>query len=118
MTLIENHTERRKNIFKKDTQVRLAIVEMMNENKDITVKKISQRTKIPITSVRNYTQEFERSGELITKRQGKGKNCEILNMWLTERAIYAIYDQFLTCLPENDKDRLFTLLKEKINGEE
>ena len=38
-------------------------------------------------------------------------------MWLTEEAIRSIYDHFLTSLPENDKERLFTLLDEKIKGE-
>jgi len=118
MTLLENRSEQRKNVFKKDTQVRLAIVEMMNENTTITVRRISQRTMISITAIRNYLQELERVGELITERHGKDKKSKILNMWLTEEAIYATYDQFLTCLPENDKIRLFTLLVEKINREE
>ena len=115
MTLLENRTGQSKSVFKKETQVRLAIVELMNENITITVKKISQRTKISISSIRNYLQDFERAGELITKRQGIGKMNEIINMWLTEEAIYATYDQFLRCLPENDKERLFTRIEEIFN---
>ena len=118
MTLIENHTEQRKNVFKKDTQVRLAIIEIMNEKTTITVKKISQRANISIPSIRNYVQDLERAGELITRRHGKGKENKILHMWLTEEAINETYHQFLTCLPENDKVRLFTLLEEKINNKQ
>ena len=115
MTLIEKGVEQSKNVYKKDTQVRLVIVGLMNEKTTITVKKISQRTKISITAIRNYVQDLERTGELITKRQGEDKKSKILNMWLTEEAIHATYDQILTCLPENDKERFFTLLEEKIN---
>lgn len=117
MALIENHADQRKNVFKKDTQVRLAIIEIMNEKTTITVKKISQRANISIPSIRNYIQDLERTGELITRRQGNGKENKILHMWLTEEAINATYHQFLTCLPENDKVRLFTLLEGRINEE-
>jgi len=60
-------------------------------------------------------QDLVRTGELITERQGKGKKSKILTMWLTEETIYATYDQILTCLLENDKERFFTLLEGKIN---
>ncbi len=39
MTLIENREDQKKNIFKKPTQVQLAIVELMNGDSTITVKK-------------------------------------------------------------------------------
>ncbi len=115
MTLIENRTEQSKNVFKKKTQVLLAIAELMNEKTSITVKKISQKTIISINSTRNYVQDLERSEELVIKRQGKDKKSEILDMWLTEEAISATYDRFLSCLPENGKERLFILLEKRIN---
>lgn len=117
MTLTENRADQTNNVYKKVIHFRLAIVEMMNQKKIITVRKISKRTKISITAIRNYVQDLERSGDLITKRNGKGKRSEILDMWLTDKAIHATYDQILTCLPENDKDRVLALLEEKINGE-
>lgn len=103
MTLIENNTEQKKNVFKKDIQVRLAIVEMMNEKTTITVKKISHRTKISIYSIRNYVQDLENANVLITERYGKDNKSEILHMWLTEEAISSTYDQIYMCLPKNDK---------------
>ncbi len=117
MTLIEGREEKRKNTFKKHTQVQLAIVELMNEDSTITVKNVSEKAKISINSVRNYVQDFERSGELVTRRVGRSRESKILDMWLTEEAIYATYDQILTCLPENDNERLFTHLEAKINKE-
>ncbi len=115
MTLIEGREEKRKNIFKKHTQVQLAIVELMNEDSTITVKNVSEKAKISISSVRNYVQDFERSGELVTRRVGRSRESKILDMWLTEEAIRTIYDRFLTCFPENDKERLLALLEEKLN---
>lgn len=90
---------------------------MMNEKTTITMKKISQRTKISINSIRNYVQDLERAGELNTMRQGKCKENKIWDIWFTEEAIYSTYDQILTCLPENDKKRNLPLLREKINWE-
>ena len=95
----------------------LLSLKMMNEPSAITVKKISQKTILSIGAVRNYVQDLERAGELITKRQGKGKESKILHMWLTEEAIYATYEKFLSCLHENNKARLFTLLESKIYKE-
>ena len=117
MTLIENREEQRKNFFKAHAQVRLAIADMMNDPTAITVKGISQKTTLSIGAVRNYVQDLERAGELITRRQGKSKESKILHMWLTEEAIFATYDQFLSCLHENNKARLFTLLDDKIKKE-
>lgn len=117
MTLIENREDQKKSIFKKPTQIQLAIVELMNGDSTITVKKISQKANISISSVRNYVQGFERAGELVTRRVGRSRESKILDMWLTEEAIRTIYDRFLTSLPENDKERLFTLLEEKIKEE-
>jgi len=117
MTLIENSGEQDKSVYKKPIHFRLAIVEMMNEKIAITVRKISSKTKIPISAIRNYVQDLERSGELITKRNGKGKESKILHMWLTEEAIRTMYDQILTGLPENDKERLLARLEEKFRGE-
>ena len=51
-------------INSKPIHVRLAIVEMMNDKILITVRKISERTKISITSIRNYVQDLEHTGEL------------------------------------------------------
>jgi len=116
MTLIENRIEQGKSVYKKAIHFRLTIVEMMNEKETITVKDISQKTRISIAAIRNYVQDLERAGELITRRQGKGKESKILDMWLTEEAIQATYGQILTCLPENDNERFFTLLEEKLTG--
>lgn len=74
MTSIENREVKKK----------FAIVELMNEDSTITVKKISQKTKISVNSVHNYIQDFERSGELVTRRAGRSKESKILDMWLTE----------------------------------
>ncbi len=115
MTLIENREDQKKSIFKKPTQIQLAIVELMNGDSTITVKKISQKANISINSVRNYVQDFEQAGELVTRRLGKSRESKILDMWLTEKAIRATYDQIFTSFPENDKERLLALLEEKLN---
>ena len=116
MTQIEKYTELRRNVFKKDTQVRLAIVELMNENTDITVRTISYKTKIAISSVRNYIQDLERAGELTVERKGNYKKSKILNARLTDGAIRAIYDKILTSIPENDRKRVLSILEKKVKN--
>ena len=116
MTQIEDCTRLKRNVFKKDTQVRLAIVELTNENANITVRAISQRTKIAVSSVRNYFQDLERAGELTVERKGKCKKSEILNARLTDGAIRATYERLLACLPENDRERFLSILEKKVKN--
>lgn len=115
MTLSENWFRDYKNVYKKCIQVRLAIIEMANEEKIITIGEICKRTKISKRSVYNYVQYLEKKGELVTKRKGEGKKGEILDMCLVGEAINATYDQIITSTPENDRKRFLSILEEKIN---
>jgi biotin operon repressor len=113
MTLSE---EDPKNVYKKCIQVRLAIVEMTNEEKIITIAEICKRTKISRRAVYHYIQYLEKKGELVTTRQGEGKKGEILHMYLTEYAIDETYDRILTSIPENDRRRVLSILEKKVKN--
>ena len=114
MTLSGNGFEDHKNVYKKCIQVRLAIIEMTNEEKTITIGDISERTKISKRAIYNYVQELEKKGELVTTRQGESKKGEIVHMKLTEYAITNTYDMILTSIPENDRERVLSILEKKI----
>lgn len=114
MALSENRFRDHKNIYKKCVQVRLAIIEMMNEGKNITIGLLSERTGITTRAAYNHVQELEHKSEIVTTRQGEGKKGEILHMYLTEYAIDEIYDRILTSIPENDRERVLSILEKKV----
>ena len=116
MILSGNGFEDHKNVYKKCVQVRLAIIEMINEDKIITIGEICKRTKISKRSVYNYVQELEKKGELVTTRQGESKKGEILHMNLTEHAIDETYDRILASIPENDRKRVLSILEKKVKN--
>ncbi len=116
MTLSGNGSEDHKNVYKKCVQVRLAIIEMTNEEKIITIGDISKRTKISKRAAYNYMQELEKKGELVTTRQGDSKKGEILHICLTEYAIDETYDRILESLPENDRERVLSILEKKVKN--
>ena len=116
MALSENGFENHKNVYKKCIQVRLAIIEMMNEGKNITIGLLSERTGITKRAAYNHVQELEQKSEIVTIRQGEGTKGEILHMYLTERAIDGIYDRILTSIPENDRERVLSILEKKVKN--
>lgn len=116
MVMSENgFGDQKKNVYKKCIQVRLAIIEMANEEKIITIEEICKRTKISKRAVYNYVQYLEKKGELVTTRQGEGKKGEILDMRLVGEAINTTYDQIIASTPENDRKRFLSILEKKIN---
>ena len=116
MTLSENGFENHKSVYKKCVQVRLAIIEMTNEEKMVTIGKICKRTETSRKAVYHYIQYLEKKGELVTKRKGVGTKGEILHMYLTEYATDETYDRILTSIPENARERFLSILEKKIKG--
>lgn len=101
-------------MYKKDIQVKLAIIEMMNESKNITIGLLSERTGITKRAIYNYVQELEHKNVIVTTRPGEGKKGEILHMYLTEHAINETYDRILTGMPDNDRERVLSILEKKV----
>jgi predicted ArsR family transcriptional regulator len=116
MTLSESKFQDHKSIYKKCLQVRLAIIEMMNEGKNITIGLLSEWTGITKRAVYNHVQELEQKGEIVTNRQGEGTKGEILHMYLTKYAIDETYDRILTSIPENDRERVLSILEKKVKN--
>ena len=116
MTLSENRFRDHKSVYKKDIQVKLAIIEMMNEGKNITIGLLSERTGITKRAIYNHVQDLEHKSEIVAYRQGESKRSEILHMYLTERAIVETYDRILTSMPENDAERIISILEKRVKG--
>ena len=118
MTISEDRPEQNRSVYKKEIQVRLTIVELMNEKQPITVRRVAKRAGISIGAIYNYVEDLERTGELCTSRQGGRKRSKILDMLLTEEAINRIYDLILNSLPENDHLKILTLLEKRVGRRE
>jgi predicted ArsR family transcriptional regulator len=116
MTLSENSFRDQKSVYKKDIQVKLAIIEMTNEGKNITVGLLSERTGITKRAIYNHVQELEHKSEIITTRQGEGKKGEILQMYLTERAIDETYERILSNMPKNDQEKILSILEKRVKN--
>ena len=114
MTLSENRLRNHKSVYKKDIQVKLAIIEMMNEGKNITIGLLRERTGITKRAIYNHVQDLEHKSEIVANRQGEGKKGEILQMYLTEHVIDETYDRILTSMPENDAERIISILEKRV----